>query len=238
MGARVICGRHAVKAALGRAMVIRLLVAADTNEDLVALARRGGVEVEVASPAELGRKALTPKHQNVVAEAREAPARAGWEELCAGRASPLLLVVDGIEDPRNLGACLRSAAAFDVAAVVHPRRRSAPLTPAARKVASGAAEHVPLVAAANLARELRRMRAQGFTLVGAVPAGGEDLFSVAVSGPLALVVGGEARGLRRLTREACDRLVTIATPGAGAVASLNVAVACGICLAALCHNRG
>ena len=142
--------------------------------------------------------------------------------------APLLLVLDGIQDPHNLGACLRSADAAGVQAVILPRDNSAPTTPVVSKVASGAAETVPLFRVTNLARALDQLREAGVWLVGAAGETDQTLFSVDLTGPLALVLGAEGEGLRRLTREKCDHLVRI--PMAGTVESLNVSVAAGICL--------
>ena len=141
----------------------------------------------------------------------------------------LLLVLDGIQDPHNLGACLRSADAAGVHAVVTPKDRSVGLTPVVCKVASGAAETVPFVQVTNLARTLRWLREnQGVWLVGTAGEAESSLYSVDLKGPLGLVMGGEEKGMRRLTREACDLLVSL--PMAGAVESLNVSVATGISL--------
>ena len=231
-GARVACGRHAVRAALSAGKVTRVAVARGSNDDLAEAARRAGVPVREADRAWLDRAAGTGKHQSVVAWCRPAGEGGGWRGAVAESASPLLLVLDRVEDPRNLGACLRTAAAMGVDAVVTPSRNSAALTPAARKVAAGAEEVLPVTRVTNLARELRAMRAAGLAVVGADPQAGEDVFRGCPAGPLALVLGGEARGMRRLTRECCDLLLSVPMPGAGAVASLNVSVACGICLAA------
>ncbi len=141
---------------------------------------------------------------------------------------PLLLVLDGVQDPHNLGACLRSADAAGADAVLAPRDRAAGLTPAVRKVAAGAAEHLPFVVVTNLARALRALRERGVRVVGTAGEAETSLYAAELRGPLALVVGGEARGLRRLTREHCDLLVAL--PMAGAVESLNVSVAAGVAL--------
>jgi predicted rRNA methylase len=145
------------------------------------------------------------------------------------------MVLDGVTDPHNLGACLRSADAFGVHAAVAPRDRAASLNPVVRKVASGAAETVPFVQVTNLARTLKWLRDQGVWVVGAEGDGGEDLWAADLAGPTALVVGAEGAGMRRLTRESCDRLVRI--PLTGTVASLNVSVATGVCLAEIARQR-
>nr|VFK40941.1 MAG: 23S rRNA Gm-2251 2'-O-methyltransferase [Candidatus Kentron sp. SD]VFK49204.1 MAG: 23S rRNA Gm-2251 2'-O-methyltransferase [Candidatus Kentron sp. SD]VFK80002.1 MAG: 23S rRNA Gm-2251 2'-O-methyltransferase [Candidatus Kentron sp. SD] len=141
---------------------------------------------------------------------------------------PLLLVLDGVQDPHNLGACLRSADGAGAHAVVSPRDRAVGLTPAARKVACGAAESIPLIRIVNLARALDELRVAGVQTIGLAAEAKDSLYDVTLTGPLALVLGGEERGLRRLTRENCDRLVRL--PMLGATESLNVSVAAGICL--------
>ncbi len=140
----------------------------------------------------------------------------------------LLLVLDGVQDPHNLGACLRVADAMGAHAVVVPKDRAVGLTPTVRKVASGAAETVPFVTVTNLARSLRDMRDAGLWVVGLDGEAERSMTEADLSGPLALVKGAEGEGLRRLTREACDELVRI--PMFGRVESLNVSVASGICL--------
>lgn len=168
-------------------------------------------------------------HQGVVLRCR-AGERLGEDalpRLLAGCESPpLLLVLDGVEDPRNLGACLRTAEATGVAAVIVPRHRGVGLTPAVAKVASGAAARVPLVQAGNLARALRGLRDAGVTVIGASSRAEQCLFDIDLRGPLALVVGGEGRGPRRLTLELCDHRVAI--PMRGSVESLNVSVAAAV----------
>jgi 23S rRNA (guanosine2251-2'-O)-methyltransferase len=143
-------------------------------------------------------------------------------------AAPLLLVLDGVTDPHNLGACLRSADAAGVAAVLVPRDRAAGITPVVRKVAAGAAETVPLVQVVNLARTLRELRERGVWLVGTSDDAPRTLYDLDLTGPTAFVLGSEGEGMRRLTRESCDELVSI--PMAGAVESLNVSVATGVAL--------
>jgi 23S rRNA (guanosine2251-2'-O)-methyltransferase len=140
----------------------------------------------------------------------------------------LLLLLDGVTDPRNLGACLRVADAAGVQAVIVPRDRSVGLTPAALKAAAGAAEAVPLIAVTNLARAMDDLRDAGVRLVGAAGEAKQSLFDMDLTGPLAWVLGAEGTGLRRLTRERCDALASI--PIIGHVESLNVSVATGICL--------
>ncbi|WHI50963.1 23S rRNA (guanosine(2251)-2'-O)-methyltransferase RlmB [Microbulbifer sp. MLAF003] len=141
---------------------------------------------------------------------------------------PFLLVLDGVTDPHNLGACLRSAEAAGVHAVIAPKDKSAGLTPTARKVACGAAEVLPFVTVTNLARTLQQLQQAGVWIFGAAGEATQDVYQSQLTGPLALVMGAEGSGLRRLTREHCDHLIKI--PMAGEVSSLNVSVATGVCL--------
>jgi 23S rRNA (guanosine2251-2'-O)-methyltransferase len=150
------------------------------------------------------------------------------EAVAAAGENALVLVLDQVQDPGNLGACLRSAAAAGVTAVVVPKDRSAPLSAVARKAAAGGAEVVPLVEVTNLRRTLDQLKAAGLWVAGASGDSAAPLWQTDLKGPLALVLGGEEKGLRRLTEESCDLLFGI--PMSGAVESLNVSVACGVCL--------
>ena len=237
MAAPVAYGIHAVRVLLSRdpARVRRLLVAGGRDDGrlggLRALALQAGVVVVDADAARLDGLADGGRHQGVVAELEPRatdPETLLEQALEAAVGAPLLLVLDGVQDPHNLGACLRSADAAGVAAVIVPKDRAAGLTPVVRKVAAGAAETVPLVAVVNLARTLRALKERGVWLVGTDDAAGRALFDADLTGPLALVMGSEGEGLRRLTRDCCDLLVSI--PMAGAVESLNVSVAAGVVL--------
>ncbi|HEB27054.1 MAG TPA: 23S rRNA (guanosine(2251)-2'-O)-methyltransferase RlmB [Porticoccus sp.] len=141
---------------------------------------------------------------------------------------PFLLVLDGVTDPHNLGACMRSADAAGIHAVIVPKDNSVGITPTVQKVACGAAEAVPLVVVTNLSRTLKQLQQQGLWIVGTAGETEQLVYDVDLKGPLALVMGAEEKGLRRLTREYCDLLVKL--PMAGTVSSLNVSVATGICL--------
>jgi 23S rRNA (guanosine2251-2'-O)-methyltransferase len=230
-------GLHAVASLLQRNPTrVSLLLALESRSDarmqqVLQLAEQAHVPIRRVSRNELDEKAPGVSHQGVVAEMGSTPGLReqelpGFIERLGSRA--FLLVLDGVQDPHNLGACLRSAAAAGVHAVVAPKDRSAPLNAVARKVACGAADSVPLVRVTNLARALRSMRDAGVWLYGAAGEADTSLYATDLSGPLALVLGGEGRGLRRLTREHCDGLVAI--PMAGPMDSLNVSVAAGICL--------
>jgi len=177
-------------------------------------------------------------HQGMVIRsvARPAATQISLEEcLAAIKGPPLLLVLDEIQDPHNLGACLRTADATGVQAVVIPKHRACGLSATVSKVASGAAETVPLIQVTNLAQTLRWLQTQGLWLVGADRAGSENLFTTTLTGPLAVVLGAEGAGLRRLTREVCDKLIYI--PMRGRVESLNVSVAAGVCLYEVMRQR-
>ena len=237
MAGPVTYGIHAVRVLLARnpERVRRLLVASGRDAgrlvELKSLAQRAGVQVIASDDSSLDKLAEGGRHQGVVAEIvpRASDPETQLEEaLEAAEGAPLLLVLDGVQDPHNLGACLRSADAAGVTAVIAPRDRAAGLTPVARKVAAGAAETVPFVPVVNLARVLRDLQGRGIWLVGTDDTADKTLFEADLTGPVALVMGSEGEGLRRLTRECCDQLVSI--PMAGAVESLNVSVATGIVL--------
>jgi 23S rRNA (guanosine2251-2'-O)-methyltransferase len=234
--AQLVWGLHPVREALLRApeRVLEVWILAGRTdgrmEEVLSLARENGIACQPVRRETLEGMAGGGTHQGVVA--RLAPAAAldenDLEALLDGLSEPaLLLVLDGVQDPHNLGACLRTADAAGAHAVIIPRDRAAGLTPAARKAAAGAAELVPLIRVVNLARCLRNLKDRGIWLAGA-EAGGPDAFSADLSGPLALVLGGEGAGLRRLTRETCDLLVSL--PMKGRVESLNVSVAAGVLL--------
>lgn len=239
----IVCGVHAVRLALERGQAHRLVFDRRRKDQRLAALRvtaaRTGVAVTEASPAELDRLAAGVRHQGVVAEIEGgAPLTENqFEAWLAHAVDPLLLVLDGIEDPRNLGACLRAADGAGVDAVVIPRRRAAALTPAARKTASGAAEALKVFSVTNLARALDAVEAAGVKRVGAVlDAAVAPPWEIDLRGPLALVLGAEAAGLRRATRARLD--ATTSLPMAGSVESLNVAVACGVLLYEARRQRG
>lgn len=232
----LVYGFHAVTAALKEGKVAHVWIQAGRDDARVAallsLAAGQGLRVERVSRQELERRAPGGRAQGVVAQLLAAPAPAAQEHLDdlvsrLGQAL-LLLVLDGVQDPHNLGACLRTADAAGVHAVIAPKDRAAGLTPTVRKVASGAAEALPVYFVTNLARTLRGLQEQGVWIVGTSDRGTVDLFDADLRGPLALVLGAEGSGLRRLTGELCDVLLRI--PMIGVVESLNVSVAAGVCL--------
>ena len=230
-------GLHAVGSLLQRDPArVSVLLALESRTDtrmteVLQLAEKAKVPVRRVSRRELDELVAGVSHQGVVAETGTAPSLGEKElpaflEALGGGA--FLLVLDGVQDPHNLGACLRSADAAGVDAVIIPRDRSAPLNATARKVACGAAESLPVIRVTNLARTLRFLREAGVWIYGASGDAGSSLYETDLCGPLALVLGGEGRGLRRLTREHCDGLLSI--PMTGSISSLNVSVAAGVFL--------
>jgi 23S rRNA (guanosine2251-2'-O)-methyltransferase len=230
-------GIHAVQSLLDNdpTALLELMVAREARnprlDELMVEARNVGIAVQRAPRATLDRLGAGVRHQDVLAQAREraAPDERDLPDL-AGRAgqNALFLVLDGVQDPHNLGACLRSAAAADVTAVIVPKDRSAPLSAVARKSAAGGAEIVPLVRVTNLARALDVLKDAGVWLVGLAGEAKDDLYARDLRGPIALVMGAEGEGMRRLTTERCDFLARI--PISVRMESLNVSVAAGICL--------
>ena len=233
----MIYGLHAVGALLhtNAAQIETLYVQQGRNDPrmqaILAEAEEQSVTVEVKPRRQLDELLPAQVHQGVIAQYH---GRISYTEddlpalLACAQPAPLLLVLDRVQDPHNLGACLRSADAAGVHAVIVPKAQSATLTPAARKVACGAAETVPLIQASNLARTLRQLQDLGVWLYGACEEAETDVFAVDMKGPIALVLGAEGSGLRQLTRKHCDGLFSI--PMAGTVSSLNVSVAAGICV--------
>ena len=204
-------------------------------EALVSLARDKGIDVQEANRARLKQMSGEVRHQGVVAEVRrssqldEAGLRTLVERRLAEGAKPLLLLVlDGIQDPHNLGACLRTADAAGVDAVVAPRHGAAGLGPTVSKVAAGAAETLPFATVANIGRVLDWLADYGISRVGTSDRADRTLYSVDLGGDLALVMGREETGLGKAVAARCDQLVRL--PMEGRVASLNVSVATGICL--------
>jgi 23S rRNA (guanosine2251-2'-O)-methyltransferase len=197
--------------------------------DLRELAKRLGVRVFAVDAKRLDGMAGGTRHQGVVAEAEPLDMPKFIEDVLEGLAEPpLLLILDGVQDPHNLGACLRVADGAGAHAVIAPKDRSVGLTSAAIKVASGAAESVPYIVVTNLARTMRDLKERGIWLIGADDSAIESIYKAKLEGALGMVLGAEGEGLRRLTKDNCDLLVSI--PMLGAVSSLNVSVASGICL--------
>src|SRR5450631_3904692 len=197
--------------------------------DLVERAEAAKVVVQAVDERRLQGLAGHDRHQGVVAVVDSTLPHVTLEDVLEDAGEPLLLLIlDGVTDPHNLGACLRSADAFGVHAIIVPKDRAVGVNATVAKVASGAADTVPVIAVTNLARTLRMLKERGVWLIGADADAPESLFTADLTGPIAWVLGAEGSGLRRLTRELCDRIVGI--PLSGMVASLNVSVAAGVCL--------
>jgi len=239
-----IYGVHAVEALLRHhpKRVKQIWLAEGRSEPrvqtLVELANENRVAVGQAERREMDAW-VEGVHQGVVAEV--SPSQV-WGEamldelLDRTEGAPLLLVLDGVTDPHNLGACLRSADAAGALAVIVPKDKSATLTPVVRKVACGAAEVIPLVAVTNLARTLEKLQQRGLWIVGTAGEAEVSIYDQDLTGPTILIMGAEGKGMRRLTREHCDYLVKL--PMAGSVSSLNVSVATGVCLFEAMRQRG
>ena len=229
-------GVHAVAALVERdAASVRVVMVDRTCRnprvgEVAGRAEGAGIGVHRVSRAKLDKLAHGERHQGIAAQTRRhAEERAGdVSSALSGVDNPLVLVLDCVQDPHNLGACLRTAESTGVDAVVVPSARAVGLTPVVRKVACGAAESVNFVCVVNLVREVRALKEKGLRIVGAAGDGGRVLYDVDLAGPTAIVLGGEEKGLRRLTREACDEIAHI--PMAGKTESLNVSVAAAVFL--------
>jgi len=232
-----IYGLHAVQAALEKEPeTISALWLEHARRDaraqkLMALARAAKIEIKKVKRDELDALVGDVRHQGVVAAATAVSAKdENWLKtfLASLNEPAFLLILDGVTDPHNLGACLRTADAAGVHAVIAPRDNACGLTGTVRKVACGAADVVPFVQVTNLARTLRMLQKEGIWLTGADAETTQDIYAADLCGPAALVMGAEGSGLRRLTREHCDQLIRL--PMQGSVQSLNVSVSTGICL--------
>lgn len=197
--------------------------------DLVKHAEIKNIRLILCDNARLNKIAGTPRHQGVIASITMTQSNLAIEDVLGALSEPaLLLILDGIKDPHNLGACLRVADALGAHAVIAPKDRSVGLTATVHKVASGAVDSIPFVTVTNLARTLRELRQHGIWVIGAAADAEHTLETISLEGSVAWVFGAEHEGLRRLTRETCDQLVRI--PMTGSVESLNVSVSAGICL--------
>lgn len=203
-------------------------------ESLVALAREADIEVQSANRARLTQISGEARHQGIVAEVRrgtvldEAALRTRVEDLLVGDTAPLLLMLDGVQDPHNLGACMRTADAAGVHALIVPRRGAAGLGPTVSKVAAGAAESLPFAAVTNPGKVLDWLGDYGIMRVGTADRAATSLYELDLTAPLVLVMGREGAGLGKGMERRCDHFVSL--PMQGAVSSLNVSVATGVCL--------
>ncbi len=239
-----IYGIHAVSAFLNNAPERLIEVYALKGRDdkrlqpLLNELHRLGITIQFVNRQTLDKKAEGEVHQGIMARVQPAKElnETDLDTLLQNQSNPLLLVLDGVTDPHNLGACLRTADAAGVCAVIVPKDKSAQLTAIARKVACGAAEVVPLIRVTNLARTLRELQQKhNIWVVGTAGEATNTLYQTQLTGGLALVMGAEGEGMRRLTREHCDQLISI--PMAGSVSSLNVSVATGVCLFEIVRQR-
>jgi 23S rRNA (guanosine2251-2'-O)-methyltransferase len=240
----VVPGPHAALEVLraGRRAVQRVILARQeggpTVEAVLRLARERHVPIETRPREELDRFVHGATHQGVLLEVGPFPYAEPEAVVAAALRGPepgFLLVLDGIQDPQNLGAILRSADAAGVDGCVLPKDRAAGVGPAAVRASAGAAEHLPIAQVTNLATFLEALKSQGFWVVGTDASGGRDLFDADLPDPLVLVIGGEERGLRHLTKQRCDLLVQI--PSRGKIASLNASAAAAVCLFEVARQR-
>jgi len=236
-------GIHAVREALAAGRPLQSIVIArglhgERLEEIVRLARRNGVSVRFEERTQVDRTAGTRNHQGVVA-LTAAHAAVSLEELLAGAGSPgtpgLLVLLDGIEDPQNLGAIVRTALAAGAGGVVIPERRAVGLTETVARASAGAAAHMRVARVTNLARAMEEIKEAGYWLVGLDEKADKRHTDIDLSVPIALVLGGEGKGLHQLVRERCDFVVSI--PAVGPIRSLNVSVAAGIALFEVVRQR-
>lgn len=243
--ARILFGFHAVLSRLRQhgASVQEILIDRDRVDarmkDLLNMAESAGVRTMQVERSRLdGMAGTNGRHQGVIARVVDTPIP--YKDIhdileSELKEPPFFLILDGVEDPHNLGACLRVADAMGVHAVIAPKDRAAGLNATVRKVACGAAETVPFIAVTNLARTIRELKEAGVYVVGTTMDAPSTLHNTKLDGPIALVLGAEGDGMRRLTQETCDALITI--PMYGSVESLNVSVASGICLYEIRRQR-
>jgi len=236
--ARILFGFHAVLSRMRQhgASIQEILIDRDRVDarmkDLLNLAESAGVRVMQVDRTRLdGMAGMNGRHQGVIARVVDTPIP--YKDIHDILESdlteaPFFLILDGVEDPHNLGACLRVADAMGVHAVIAPKDRAVGLNATVRKVASGAAETVPFLAVTNLARTIRELKDAGVFVIGTTMDAPSSLMSTKFEGPIAIVLGAEGDGIRRLTAENCDALMTI--PMFGSVESMNVSVASGMCL--------
>jgi len=238
----IIYGIHAVEAAIRNQPenVLQVFVQQGRNDGriktLLNIAKNSGISVQDISGDKLKEKCPKARHQGVVAEIRHSQSSELSLDDLLHKEQLLLLVLDEVQDPHNIGACLRTADAAGVDAVIVSKNRSPALTPVIRNVASGAAETVPYIMVSNLARALDTLKENNVWLIGTSGDANQSIYDIRVNQRLALVMGSEGKGMRRLTREACDELVSI--PMQGTVESLNISVATAVCLYEIRRQQG
>ena len=240
----VVYGLHAVRHALSQSAdkVIEIWVQEGKQESKnikILLASAGSIPVQSVPKQTLDKLAEFGRHQGIALRQQKHPQglQVDLKDLLvdAYKSNPLFLVLDGVQDPHNLGACLRTADAAGVKAVILPRDRAVGVTASVRKVASGAAENLPIIEVTNLARTLRQIRDAGVWVVGTSQRAEQTIYQLDLDRPLALVMGAEGMGIRENTRKQCDAIVRL--PMQGIVGSLNVSVATGICLYEVMRQR-
>lgn len=243
MKEQVVYGAHAVRALFERggspsALWVQDGKAVERYADLISLAREKKIAIHVVSGTQLTTTFGEVVHQGIVARAQlRTFHEADWPLLLEkATRPPLILILDGVTDPHNLGACLRTADAAGVLMVIAPKDNSVGITPVVSKVASGAAEAIPFIQVTNLARTMQQLQEKGVWLYGAAPEATCSIWQVDFQGPSGLVLGAEGAGLRRLTKTHCDGLFSL--PMQGQVASLNVSVATGVCVYEVVRQRG
>jgi len=230
----LIYGIHAVESAIRNQPenVLQVFIQQGRNDNriknILGLAKNSGVSVQAINNDRLKEKCPKVRHQGVVAEIRRSQCSAVSLDDILDKESVLLLILDEVQDPHNIGACLRTADAAGVDAVIVSKNRSPALTPVMRNVASGAAETVPYIMVSNLARTLDKIKQSNVWVMGTAGESEQTIYDTITSQRMALVMGSEGKGMRRLTRVACDELVSI--PMQGNVESLNISVATAVCL--------
>ncbi|MDT0582564.1 MULTISPECIES: 23S rRNA (guanosine(2251)-2'-O)-methyltransferase RlmB [Alteromonadaceae] len=240
----LIYGLHAMTAVIDREpeRIIEMFVLKGRDDErlthIINQGRRHGISIQFCQRKTLDDKAGGEQHQGVIARAKPGKVldEHDLDAILLNQSSPFLLLLDGVTDPHNLGACLRTADAAGVHAVIVPKDKSAALSPTVRKVACGAAEVIPLIQVTNLSRTIKSLQDAGVWVVGTAGEAEQSIYQCKLTGPTALVMGAEGKGMRRLTRENCDELIKL--PMAGSVSSLNVSVATGVCLYEIVRQRG
>lgn len=244
MSEQFVYGVHAVSALLSnpQRVIHRIFISQDRNDKKIQLilnmAEKAKIHVEQLSAQKMNQRFAEFNHQGVVAAAQALPDYCESDLvslLDASKKPALILILDGVTDPHNLGACLRSADATGVSFVIIPKDKSASITPVVSKVACGAAESVPVVRVTNLARAMETLKAEGVWIYGAAGEAEHSIYELDCSGTIAIAMGAEGEGLRRLTRERCDGLFSL--PMLGTVESLNVSVATGVSLYEVVRQR-
>ncbi len=240
----LIFGLHAVEAVLQRQpeRIIEIYALKGRQDDrlvnIINAGRQQGISVQFMARKVLDNKSDDERHQGVMARVKPA-AQLNETDLAEllekSKVPPFLLILDGVTDPHNLGACMRSADAAGVTAIIVPKDNASKITPTVQKVACGAADTVPFIQVTNLARTMRFLQDEGIWIIGTAGETDKNLYQTEFKGPIAIAMGAEGSGLRRLTREHCDELIKI--PMKGSVSSLNVSVATGVCLFEVIRQR-